>query len=313
VPDRLLILGGAREALRQAITARCPGLAIETRRLHDPDAGEAVERADILLAWTVPPEAVARARRLRWIQSHGAGVDALVGLPGLPEQVIITRVGAGFEVAMAEYVLGHLLAQTLALPLALDQQRRRVWAPYTAPLLRGRTAVVVGLGAIGGEIARLLRGVGLRVLGVRRGGQPHPHADETYPIAALDAVLPRAEILVLVAPLTPETRHLLDARRLALLPSGAWLVNVGRGALVDEPALVAALRAGQVGRAVLDVFEVEPLPADSPLWTMDNVVVTPHVAGPDDVRIVCDLFADNYRRYRAGQPLRYQVDQARGY
>ncbi|HZS00503.1 MAG TPA: D-2-hydroxyacid dehydrogenase [Chloroflexota bacterium] len=310
---RLLILGGPRAALREVIIARCPGLAVETRRLSDADVGDAAERADIILGWTIPPEAARRARRLRWVQCLGAGVDRLVAVPELPADVVISRVGRGFGPAMAEHVLGYLLALALEVPRALDQQHRRAWEPYSAPLLRGRTAVVVGLGEIGGEVARLLRAAGLRVLGVNRGGAPSPHADETWPVAALDRLLPRAEILVLVVPLTAETRHLLDARRLALLPRGAWLVNVGRGALVDEPALVAALRAGQVGRAALDVFEVEPLPADSPLWDLPGVVITPHVAGPDDVAHVADVFAANYARFRAGQPLLYRVDRACGY
>jgi phosphoglycerate dehydrogenase-like enzyme len=311
--DRLLILGGPREALREGIAARCPGLAIETRHLGDTDVAEAAERANIVLGWTVPAEAARRARRLRWVQCIGAGVDRLVTVREIPDSVVITRVGRGFAAAMAEHVLGYLLALTLEVPRALDQQRRRAWEPYSAPLLRDRTALVVGLGEIGGEIARLLRAAGLRVLGVNRSGTPSAHADETWPAAALDDVLPRGEIVVLAAPLTAETRHLLDAGRLALLPRGAWLVNVGRGALVDEPALVGALRAGQVGRAALDVFESEPLPPDSPLWTMDGVIVTPHVAGPDDAAAICDLFAENYARFRAGQPLLYCVDRARGY
>ena len=311
--DRLLILDDPRDALAPAIGARCPGLAIESRRSRAPDVGEAIARADILLAWTLPREATGRAGRLRWVQSQGAGVEGLLGAAELGEQVVITRVGAGFEVPMAEYVLGYLLALTLEVPRALEQQRRRAWEPYSAPVLRGRTALVVGLGAIGSEMARLLRASGLRVLGVNRSGRPCPDADETHSVAALDAVLPRAEIVVLVAPLTAETRHLLDGRRLGLLPRGAWLVNVGRGALVDEAALVAALESGQVGRAVLDVFEREPLPAESPLWGMANVVVTPHVSGPDDVTIMCDVFVENYRRFRAGEPLLYQVDRARGY
>ena len=312
-PDRLLILGGPREALQEGIAARCPGLAIETRDLGDPDLGEAIERANVLVGWNLPPEAARRAQRLQWIQSLGAGVDRLLANPAIGEQIVMTRVGRGFDAAMAEHVLGYLLALTLGVPRALDQQRRRVWESYSAPLLRGRTAAVVGLGAIGGEVARLLRAAGLRVLGVNRGGQPHPHADETWAVADLDRLLPRADILVLVVPLTAETHHLLDGRRLALLPRGAWLVNVGRGALVDEPALVEALRAGQVGRAALDVFEVEPLPIDSPLWGMEQVIVTPHVAGPDDLTSVCDIFAENYRRFRAGEPLLYRVDRARGY
>jgi glyoxylate/hydroxypyruvate reductase len=132
-------------------------------------------------------------------------------------------------------------------------------------------------------------------------------------VGRLDEALPKADFLVLVVPLTGESRGLIDARRLALLPPHAWLVNVGRGAVVREPDLIAALRAGSLGGAVLDVFEREPLPADSPLWTLENVVVTPHLSGPDDVPINAQRFLENYRRFKAGQPLEGVVDLERDY
>jgi len=311
--DRLLIVEDEAERYREGVLARCPGLAVETRRASDPDLVEAIQRANLLLAWTFPAEAARAARHLEWIQSMGAGVDHLLAIPDLDPRIPVTRVGSGFGPDMAEYVLGYLLALALRVPRAVDQQRQRVWRPWAPRLLRGRTALVVGLGAIGREVGRLLRGAGLTVLGVSRRGGASDAADESASVADLDRLLPRADVLVLVVPLTAETRHLIDRRRLALLPRGAWVVNVSRGAVVDEPALVEALASGQVGAAALDVFEVEPLPADSPLWAMRHVLITPHIAGPYAVDHVCDVFAENYRRLRAGEPLLYRVDRERGY
>jgi len=310
--DHLLIVEDEAERYRDGVVARCPGLTVEARRPNAPDLVEAIQRANLLLAWTFPAEAARAARRLEWIQSMGAGVDHLLAIPGLDERIPVTRVGSGFGPAMAEYVLGYLLALALDVPLAVEQQQRRVWKPWGAQLLRGRTALVVGLGTIGGEVARLLRAVGLMVLGVNRSGRPDA-ADETAGVAALDQLLPRADVLVLVVPLTAETRRLIDRRRLALLPRGAWVVNVSRGAVVDEAALTDALESGQVGAAALDVFETEPLPAESSLWAMRNVLITPHIAGPYAVDHVCEVFAENYRRLRAGEPLLYLVDRRRGY
>jgi phosphoglycerate dehydrogenase-like enzyme len=311
--DRLLIVEEEAERYRERIAQHCPALQIEALHADDPDLVAAIQRANLLLAWTFPAEAARAAGHLEWIQSIGAGVDHLLAIPDLDERVPITRVGSGFGPDMAEYVLGYLLALSLRAPRALAQQREQVWRPYMARLLRGRTALVVGLGTIGSEVARLLRAAGLQVLGVSRSGAPNDAADEAWGVDALDALLPRADILILVVPLTSETRRLIDRRRLTLLPRGAWVVNVSRGAVVEEPALVDALASGQVGAAVLDVFEVEPLPPESPLWTMPNVIVTPHLAGPYSVEHVCAVFAENYRRLRAGEPLLHVVDRERGY
>ena len=167
---------------------------------------------------------------------------------------------------------------------------------------------VVGLGPIGLEVARLGVALRMRTIGVRR----TPRGDEpceTWPMARLDELLAQADALVLAVPLGDDTRHLLDARRLALLKRGAWLVNVGRGALVDEAALVAALQSGHLGGAGLDVFETEPLPPESPLWSMPNVIVTPHNSGdaPGNLDRAAAIFLDNLARYGRGEPLRNEV------
>ena len=310
---KLLIVSGDGEQYREIITRAEPELEVHVLGADDA-AGRAFAREmDVLFAWSFPPELLEGAERLRWIQSTGAGVDHIMAGRQPPPGVTVTRMVDVFGPAMAEYVLGYLFAASLGVKRALDRQRERRWEPYAAPLMRGKSAVVVGLGNIGREVCRVLRAAGLRVVGVSRGGQAVPEADQVAPVSRLDEVLPRADFLVLVLPLTGESRGLIDARRLALLPGHAWLVNIGRGALVREAELIDALRAGRLGGAILDVFEREPLPPESPLWELDNVYVTPHVSGPDDVPVNAERFLANYRRFKAGQPLNGVVNFERGY
>ena len=310
---KLLIASGDAEQYREIITRAEPELEVHVLGKDDPAARAFAREMDVLFAWTFPRDLLAGAERLRWIQSTGAGVDHILAGGPLPPGVTVTRMVDVFGPAMAEYVLGYLFAATLGVKRALAQQRERRWEPYSAPLLRGRTAVVVGLGSIGREVCRTLGAAGLRVIGVSWGGRAVPEAEEVLPVARLDEALPRAHFLILVVPLTEQSRGLIDARRLPLLPDRACLVNVGRGALVREAELVDALREGRLGGAVLDVFEREPLPTDSPLWELENVFVTPHVSGPDDVQVNAEHFLANYRRFKAGQPLEGVVDLGRGY
>jgi phosphoglycerate dehydrogenase-like enzyme len=309
---KLLIVSDDAARYRELIEEAEPGLRAHVYQ-DDAESRAFAREAEILFAWKFPPSLLAQMERLRWIQSTGAGVDHIMAARPVPAGVTVTRMVDVFSPAMAEYVLGYLLAVTLRVPLILERQRERRWQPFAAPLLRGKTVVVVGLGSIGREVCRTLRAAGLHVVGVSRGGQAVAEADEVLPVTRLDEALPRADFLALAAPLTDETRGLIDARRLALLPRHAWLVNIARGALVRESELIAALRDGALGGAVLDVFETEPLPPESPLWAMENVVVTPHISGPDDLAVNTRRLLENYRRFRAGQPLEGVVDVERGY
>ena len=200
---------------------------------------------------------------------------------------------------LAEWSIFGILALTKDLPRLLADQRERRWGHYAVDEVRGTTLLVVGLGGIGRETARLAEALGMTVLSIRRGNA-----------GQLDELLPQADSVVITLPATDETRGLLDRRRLALLRQGAILVNVGRGAVVDEEALVDALRSGHLRGAALDVFAEEPLPADSPLWGLDNVILSPHTAAlsvRENERIV-ELFADNLARYLAGEDLRSEID-----
>ncbi len=311
---KLLIVSDDGPAYREIFARGAPELEVKLYRPDDPTAARFAREMDILYAWYFPPELLADAPRLRWVSSTGAGVDNILAARDyLPPGVIATRMVDVFNDAMAEYVLGYLLALTLDVRRVMRQQAAKQWIPFAPPLLRGRTAVVVGLGRIGGEVARTLRRAGLHVVGVSRTGRPTEGIDEVHAIAELDAILPRVDMLVLVTPLTDDTRGLIDERRLGLLPRDAVLVNIGRGAVVVQDDLVRALQAGALGGAVLDVFEQEPLPPDSPLWTMENVIVTPHISGPDDVPVNARRFLENYRRFVAGEPLAGVVDFERGY
>lgn len=263
-----------------------------------------------------------RAPHVRWIQATSAGIGQFVKrnryAERMPDTVFTTASGVHAR-PLAEFAALSILGHARKLLHTVRAQRERRWERFAGTDLEGRTVVIVGHGAIGRETGRICRALGLRVVGVKRnpdGVDPASvHADELYGPDALPGLWPRAEFLVLAAPHTDETAALLDAEALAALPEGAVVVNVGRGALIDEPALVSALESGHLGGAYLDVFAEEPLPEASPLWAMDSVLVSPHSASTSDrenARIT-DLFCDNLGRWRRGETLRNVLDPVRAY
>lgn len=278
-----------------------------------PDGG--LRDARVLITGHFPAcDLRALAPRLEWIQSTNAGVEDVLTI--LPPDVVLTNASGVHGPKGAEFCLTALLMLNHALPHFATRQRERRWDPLFTSTIAGKTVVLVGVGAIGAEVARLCRRFGLRVLGVRRSGRPHRGVERMYRPDQLAAVLPRADFLVVATPLTGETRGLIGRRELDLLPRHAGVVNLGRGAVVDQEALAVKLARGELAGAVSDVFDKEPLPADSPLWTAPNFVVTPHCAVDDGVRYVArslDIFFDNARRYLAGRPLRNRIDPKLGY
>ncbi len=279
--------------------------------------------AEVLLTTpVVPPDLVELAPRLRWLQLTSAGADRLAENPVFGSGVTITTASGIHGIPIGEYVLGAMLALAKGFPRAMTAQRERAWRQYLPDELHGRTVGIVGLGAIGREVARLAKAFGMRVLACRRScSYPQerlaevPGVDLLLPVSELRRLLAEADYVVLAVPLTPETRGLIGREELAAMKTGACLVNVARGPVVDEDALLEALRSGHLGGAVLDVFREEPLPSESGLWDLPNVILTPHIAGgtPRYVERAVDLFCDNLRRYVAGQPLRNVVDPRRGY
>lgn len=261
--------------------------------------------------------AVRKAPCLNWLHVFNAGVDHPIYAEMLARGVRLTTSSGSTAEPIAQTAIAGLLALARNFPRWLDNQRRHVWNPMQGPDvprdLRGQTALVLGLGSIGGEIARLARALGLHVIGVRRGARkPGDAVDELHPPQRLSELLPRADWLVIACPLTAETRGMIDSERLALLPHGARVINIARGELVDEGALIAGLRTGHLGGAYLDVFKQEPLPADSPLWDMPNVFVTPHnsaAASGNEARVRA-IFLDNLERWARGAPLVNEVPHA---
>jgi len=270
--------------------------------------------ADILFDfdWTHLAELPDLAPQLRWIQASSSGIGPLVAKHRYHERMpetVITRASGIHAQPLSEFCLMVMMMHARRHDLMAAQQLERRWERFAGTDLRGRTVAIVGLGAIGSELARLSSALGMRVVGVGRTPtrERYPDAvlDAYHPVGMLDAVLPEAEYLVLVVPHTPGTEQLIGAPQLARLPRGAVLINIGRGALVDEPALIASLQSGHLGGAALDVFAEEPLPADSPLWTMPNVLVSPHSASTSDrenERLV-ELFVENLGRWGRGEEM----------
>jgi D-2-hydroxyacid dehydrogenase (NADP+) len=265
--------------------------------------------AQSALFWSIADN----APHLKWLQVFSAGSDQQRYRYSFERGVrVSTSAGTnGAPVAMTAFT--GLLAVARGFPQWVAAQRGRQWTPLQGGQmprdLRGQTAVIVGTGIIGTTIARCLHAVGVKTVGIRRSAAPAEHFDRTLPLTELDSVLPTADWLVLAGPLTSETRGLIDARRLALLPRGAGLVNVSRGEIVDEAAVIHALRSGHLRGAHLDVFTEEPLPADSPFWDLPNTIITPHNAAisAGNFGRGVELFLRNLAAYLAGRPLINEV------
>lgn len=246
--------------------------------------------------------------QLRWLQATSAGLGQFFDRYPLDlDKVTVTTAAGVHAVPLAEFTVAGLLYFTKAFPRLKRWQAERSWTRYTSRALAGQRALVVGLGHVGRQVARMLAGLGVEVVAAVRPGGTDIAAGVSSTVAytALRDVLPSVDAVVLACPLTEQTRGLISAKCFAALRPGAVLVNIARGDVVDEPAMIAALQTGRLGGAVLDVASVEPLPAESPLWDMENVVISPHSASTVDVenRLITELFCDNLRRWLAGEPL----------
>lgn len=303
---------GRAAALKDAIVALGVGDPIDTAA-SPAELEEKIPAAEALLCFRLPAASRPLAAKLRWIQCLGAGVDGILAGGGLPDGVRLTRVIGPFGPVMSEYVFAELLYREKTIARLRDQQAQKVWDPFDAGTLRQKKIGLAGLGAIGTEVARKALAFDMEVTGLSRTGAPVPGVSRVFTNDAWEDFVKDLDYLVLILPHTPHTHHLVGTRVLAAMKEGAVLVNVGRGAVVDETALVAALRSGKLGGAILDVFEKEPLPPESPLWTLPNVVVTPHLSGPTTIDDAARAFAKNLAHLNAGEPLEAEVDLSRGY
>lgn len=272
---------------------------------------------DVLKAPDFPLYDLARlAPHLRWVHIIGAGIEPLLPLDWLPDKVTLTN-NSGVHVAKTrESVLMALLMLNARLPAMTTNQRNHRWQPIFTPSIAGKHLLVVGVGDMGGAAASAGRALGLHVTGVRRNGAAHSDVTHMITPDALDTVLPDADFVVLAAPLTPDTRGMFDRRRLSLLKLGTGLFNIGRAGLLDHDALADNLKSGAISGAILDVFDPEPLPADSPLWDVPGLMMMPHVTSDDAdayLPMTYDLVFANADRLAQNKPLINRVDLARGY
>lgn len=295
---------------QEALLRLDPGLEI---RLW-PDAGAEAE-IDVAVIWGAQYlQALRRFPNLRLIVSMGAGVDHLVRPPGPPPGVPVARLkDARLTQGMAEWVLLNVLRFHRQDPEYRALQAARVWEELPAPETSARRIGVLGLGEIGGAVARVLAGLGFPVMGWSRGPKAIPGIETFHGAAGLDAMLARSDMLVCLLPLTPETRGIINARSLGLLPQGAFLINGGRGGHQVQEDILAALESGRLAGAALDVFEPEPLPAEHPFWGHPKVFMTPHAASITIPDSAAPQVVENIRRARAGEPLLNLVDFAAGY
>jgi len=271
----------------------------------------------------VPADIVPRAPKLKWLQLTSAGVDRLLDAPVVQSHVTVTTASGIHAVPISEYVIGAMIAFAKGFPRAMRAQAERSWQPYWPEELEEKTVGIIGVGAIGARVAQIARALGLRVLAMRRSAQRRlagpetgdPSIDEMLPPSDLPYLLGESDYVVLALPLTPESRGMIGEAELRAMKPSAVIVNIARGAIIDEPALVRALKEGWIAGAALDVFSREPLPSDSELWALPNVLLTPHISGgtPRYMERAVRLFCDNLRRYLDGQPLLNVVDPQRGY
>ena len=273
--------------------------------------------AEVLVAWNLPTENLSTvAPHLKWIHIIGAGVEHLTPMTWLPDGVALVNNKGVHAAKGGEFGLMALLMLHNAMPAVMINQHQAVYDSIYSTPIGGKTVVVVGVGSIGKSVALHAKKVGLHVIGVSRHGRDIAGIDEMYAVTALDQVLPRADFLFVVTPLTDETKNLIDRKRLSLLKPGAGLVNIGRAAVVDYAALVEKLEDGSISGAILDVFDQEPLPPTSHFWKTPNLVVSPHISADDGnayVPLTLQLFFENMRRHLNDEPLQNQVNAKLGY
>jgi phosphoglycerate dehydrogenase-like enzyme len=284
---------------------------------------EEIADADIAISWSLRGDQIKAAQKLQWIHSTAAAVHQMMTPELRATDIIVTNARDVHGPVVAEHAIALAFALAKRLPQAVRYQQQGHWAQHdlwdARPRpreLKGATMTIVGMGAIGEPLALLAKSLGMRVIGVRE----HPErrsdlADAVHGFEELDRALSAGDFIVLAIPVTPKTRHLMNAERLARLKPDAYLINVGRGVLIDETALVDALRANSFGGAALDVTAEEPLPSESPLWELENVLITPHIAGLTEKMWErhYEHYTKNLRKFLEGKPLLWVVDKERGY
>ncbi len=284
---------------------------------------EEIPDADVLLAWLVRPQQILAAKKLKWIHTNTAGVSWVLIPEVVNSDIIVSNSKGVHAISIAEHTIALMLQFSRRLTQCAGDQRNGVWrrtriweSPVSFDEVYGKTIGVLGMGTLGTEIAKRARAFGMRVIGVRKNpGQTADCVDRLYPPDMLDEILPSVDYLVVAAPATEETRGMLGKAQFARMKKSAFLVNIARGDIIDQEALVDALNNERIAGAALDVFVPDPLPDGHPLFSTKNLVITPHVSGISPMlwRRIMDIWIENIHRFLAGQPLINQVDKQKGY
>jgi phosphoglycerate dehydrogenase-like enzyme len=316
-PTRVLLWTDAAAPYVDAIAAAGLTERVAVEPLARKDTPTQAHRADTeaMLAWGAPAGLLPHMPKLRWVQALTAGVEGWLALPDLPPQLTLTCARGTHRESMPENILGALFHLTKPYAAIVEDQKRVQWTRRMAMPLNGKTLGILGLGAVGQEVARLAGALGMRVIGTRRGGAPLPGPAEVFPPDQTDNVLAQSDFLVLLLPATPATENFINAERLAQMKPGSWLLNFGRGHLIADADLIAAVQAKRIAGAVLDVFRQEPLPAEHPFWKTEGILVLPHIGGGHPTRdaTVARLFVENLGRLLDARPLKEVVDRDAGY
>jgi phosphoglycerate dehydrogenase-like enzyme len=290
-------------------------VVVDTLPRKEKPSAEQMARTDVLMAYGAPPGLLPAMPKLRWAQSMTAGVEGWIALPDLPANLTLTCARGTHRESMPENIVGALFYVAKPYAAAVENQKQSKWVHSVAQPLTGKTLGILGLGAISQEVARIAAALGIRVIGTKRRPEPMANIAEVLPAERTPEVLAQSDFLLLLLPATQETDNFINAERLEMMKPSAWLLNFGRGHLIKDNDLIAAVKAKKIAGAMLDVFRQEPLPADHPFWTTEGIIVLPHIGGPHPQRdrIVARLFVDNLGRFLDGKPLKEVVDRKAGY
>ncbi len=316
-PTRVLLWTDTPAAYLEAIAAAGLSSRVAVETLSRKDTPNQDHRASVaaMLALSAPPGLLPTMTNLRWIQGLTAGIEGWLALPDLPPGLALTSARGTHRESMPENILGALFHIAKPYAAIAADNRTATWARRMATPLNGKTLGILGLGAIGQDLARMASAIGMRVIGTRRTPGALPGVAQVYAPDQTGVVLAQSDYLLLLLPSTPATDNSVNDAMLAQMKKGAWLLNFGRGALIVDADLIAATASGHLAGAILDVFRTEPLPASHPFWTAPGIMVLPHIGGghPDRDRTVAKLFVDNLTRFLDNKPLRELVDRSAGY
>lgn len=296
------------------LLVRAANLPIDLFVCHTTEeAIAAMPETDIVFGIHLPQEVYAHANtRLKWIQSMWAGVEKLL-TTSLPEHVIITKPFGVFGQYISQYIFGFLLAHNVHLTTFIEQQQRQEWKPFYIKPIRGSRIGIAGMGDIGNEVARVAKSFEMETWALNQIAKPHPYIDRAFGLDNILAFAAGVDILALILPNTKDTKHLINKAVIDKMKPDALIINAGRGTVIDDEALIDALKAGRIGGAVLDVFVTEPLPTDHAYWKLPNCIVTPHIGGPSLPEDITHCFITNFKRFINGEELLARIDRKKGY